>query len=327
MEEIQKLVSSSTVELQNTIRRLGQDITKLNSKVAALEDDNTELKRKVERLERRNRKNNLVIFGFPHNSLRAEELAGSVITELKRLLGLDVELRDIDNAYYIGNPNKSKRPVLLQLTSCLIKNKIFSNVYKLKGKGISISHDLSSSEREVNKVLVEHLKRAKARKLVAFIRRDKLHIGEEVYTYQQLIERGEQIEQPLDTDTEVFASPLPRQSISAPSTPTIHEFDNSAPAENQNAENIVASSVNSDGTVDPPSLQHLQSAFPPVHRAVIGNNNTTQLSGSAGYHKANAEAANSVPNIRTSTTPTTQVGVGTRTRLKSTRIQGQSVKK
>lgn len=318
LEEIQKLIAGSTIELQNTIKRLSQDIAKLNTNIATLESANTKLQERVEFLERRNRKNNIIIFGFPHDNLRTEELAKAVIVELKTLLSLELKTSDINNTYYIGNHNKPKRPVIVQLSTYITKSRILRNVAKLKGKGISISNDLSPSERKVNKVLVDHLKQAKSKKLVAFIRGDKLHIGEEIYSYQQLIEKRDNVERCIDAEgieDEVF---IPRFSTSAPGTPTKGTKYNLESSTTKHQDDAATSAGSPCSTVYPPP----ESTSQPGQQNVV--NDLIRKTDSVSSRKGNANAgaaADPITKVRTISTPTTPALISTRS--KSTRIQGQ----
>ncbi|KAG5893676.1 hypothetical protein JTB14_028830 [Gonioctena quinquepunctata] len=96
------------------------------------------------------------------------------------------------------------------------ETKIFKHLYKLKGTGISITHDLRPEDRELNRNLVHHLKEARAKNQKAHIKNFKLFVNAVPYTIEEL-------ENPTDSLNTELESSLPKiqpKNKSAPSTPT-----------------------------------------------------------------------------------------------------------
>lgn len=297
LEEIKALITNSKQELQTAIKQLSATIDNLHKTVTDLRGQNCNLERRLEGLERQSRKNNIIVFGLENTNHRNTELANWIISKLESLLEVTVSLQEINNVYYIGKHDSPNRPVIVQFSSYLTKIKIFKNLFKLKGKNISISHDLSPEDRKINKVLVSNLKEAKSKKLAAYIKGNKLHIGEEVYSYQQLIDRKPIIAESTNngniTDDDVFTAIPTRLSFSAAH---IENTSHAAPPVNQNTDSVVADRSTS------------VAALPASNTAGTG------CTGGSNSHN------NSTSKNKTSGTPTTH------TRTRSTRLQGQPKK-
>lgn len=313
LEEIKKLIIGVKSELQDDLKQLGFTINDLKQTIAELQDRNSELESRLERLERRNRKNNIVVFGLSKSTINNQrDLAEWIASKFRSLLEVNVNLHEINNVYYIGKQENTKRPLIVEFTSFITKTLIFKNINKLKGKGISITHDLSPQDRKINKVLVANLREARSKKLVAYIRGNNLHIGEEVYSYQDLVNRKPLTSETVvngnavDEDDEVFVAAPARRSISTPCLP--RDSQGSDTAAGTVSESLVGPTVPSP--VAPPvapldSVEANQRSVRPGSSSCKIGNNTT-----------NATKIN-----KPSGTPTTAP-----TRSRSTRLQGQPKK-
>lgn len=219
LDEIKRLFAENNAALHQALGRLekyfSDQINSLNKTICNLEKENSTLRDKVEYLERNSRRNNLVIFGLPRTEKKGIELLNWVIEQIKQLLGVKLHPNDISNIYFRGQKENEGKPLVLEFRSWLTKGNIFKNTYKLKGKSISIANDLSKREQEINRVLVTHLREARKKKLSAYIRGSKIHIGEEVFTYEQLVGKPDS----NFSDPEFLQSTPKRKSVSAPGTP------------------------------------------------------------------------------------------------------------
>lgn len=218
LDEIKKLLNSQNSELKIKIDKLEKsfigEITKLNQKVDSLQHENKQLISRIEFLERKHRKNNILIFGL-HSDLTGDELCEWIVSRLRDLLQVEVSVCSINNLYFLKG---GKNPLVIEFATFLTKLKILKSCFKLKGKSIYISNDYSKQEREINKILVPHLRDARKKNLKASIRGGKLYVGDDVYTHDQLGELPKVDSLPISSNEEVFV-PQPRLSISAPSTP------------------------------------------------------------------------------------------------------------
>lgn len=196
--------------------RLSEAISQFAEKVSRLEQENNSLRGRLEGLERKVRRNNIVIFGIPVVEYTGKNLISFVAEKLSTLLDIEVTSLELDDAYVLGKGvNTDRRPILVELASQRSKQKIFGKVSKLKGTRVRISHDLAPEDREKAALLRKHLKSAKDRGLKAFIRGNRLHVGNEVYAADQLSSIL-----PLADSEESDPEVSIRKSHSAPSTPT-----------------------------------------------------------------------------------------------------------
>lgn len=176
-------------EIKNTIEtseaRLTQKIEEDKNRLIRLEKENLILKEEIEILKRNNKKNNIIIFGIRHQ--RTSLTIKFLIQKLKELLGVDLNEFDISDFYTLGNTEES--PIKIEFTTYLKKKLILHNCHKLKDTNISINHDLTSKQREDNKLLRKHLQLAKKDKNeTCYIRKDVLYVNDKCYTIEDLLE-------------------------------------------------------------------------------------------------------------------------------------------
>lgn len=195
-------------ELKKQINDLKADVisttNNLEKKIIELEAENKTLKQNVIHLERRVRKNNLIIFGI---SVEEPNLTTSVL-KIFNDIGVTIEVGDLNDVYRITTTNSN--PVVVEFISYQQKLLVLKNVHKLKGKNIFVAKDLSIEDRKKNKILLHHQKQARAKGELAYIKGEKLYIGNQPYTINQL-ENPE-----TDDDQE---NPQEEKANSAPSTP------------------------------------------------------------------------------------------------------------
>lgn len=189
----------------------------LERKNSEWENKYLQLKNDYEKLEKELKKNNIVIFGLDS---AAQDLGTFAINSLNHHLGLNLTLSDINNVYAFGKQS-SKKPIIVKFISYLRKQEVLRNSKKLKGTGISVAEDLSLDERKENKILRQHLIKARKQKLNATIKNRKLIVNGQKYTAQQLAEEEEEdISSEENTVNNEVAQTS--RSNSAPSTPNIN---------------------------------------------------------------------------------------------------------
>ena len=114
--------------------------------------------------------------------------------------------------YKLGKLDNS--PIAVEFISYRKTKLVLENAKKLKGKNISITKDLCTSDRADNKKLATHMKEAKKKGLISYIMGNKLVIGEGIYTMDQLRDIG--------NSTDYQGCEKNRQEAdSGPSTPNI----------------------------------------------------------------------------------------------------------
>lgn len=184
--ETKKLYELLKASNEEQTKILAQEITKLKT----LTDQRVEaLSVRCTNSERARRKNNVVVFGLEIG----DQLVNNTISEINRLLELNIQEQDINNIYYVGKQER-KRGIVIEFVSYLKKLSIFKNVKKLKGTKVAIVNDLIPEDRLINKILVKHLKIAKQENKQARIRGNLLEIEGKKYTADQLENKGEEDE-------------------------------------------------------------------------------------------------------------------------------------
>ncbi|KAG5883746.1 hypothetical protein JTB14_023168 [Gonioctena quinquepunctata] len=179
----------------------------LNGKLETLEEKCTKLEHKIVEIERFNKRNNIVIFGVEAKKDNVLEVTG----KLNEIFNCSLSEKDVNNIYLIGK----KGTIILEFISYLQKLKIFQNLKKLRGTGISVSHDLGPEDQATNKILVKDLKSARVNNYQAHMKNHKLYVNGTPYTPKGL----------EDGDKESEAELLPKAN-SAPHTPsTSHKKD------------------------------------------------------------------------------------------------------
>ncbi|KAG5874488.1 hypothetical protein JTB14_003387 [Gonioctena quinquepunctata] len=200
--KLETIIKKNTSEIKAEIKSINDTS---NQRLENLEKRYFKIEEKIVYIERENKKNNIVIFG---KTTDGENLLNTTLEQLNIIFGCKLDERDINNIHLIGKKNDYCR---IHLESAETKN-----IYKLKGTGISITHDLRPEDRELNRNLVHHLKEARAKNQKAHIKNFKLFVNAVPYTIKEL-------ENPTDSLNTELESSLPKtqaENKSAPSTPT-----------------------------------------------------------------------------------------------------------
>lgn len=207
-------INDKTTEIRNEFKQqiteLNQGIhSKINSyeeKIAKLENKNIQLEKTILQLQRRARKNNVVIFGITSTEPNLFEYTLKLLNESLELNILVTELNDI---YRVGSKENPVQPVIVEFISFQRKSVVLRNAKKLKGKNIFINQDLCYEDRIINKILSKHLKEVRSKHIQAYIKGNKLIIGSETYTVEE-----------LESNTPIHIDPQENiKPNSAPSTP------------------------------------------------------------------------------------------------------------
>lgn len=180
-EEIKKNKTDLKHFIEASEIRILLKIEEINERVKTLEKENEGLKKKVEYMERDIKKNSILIYGL---DLEEDYTVDHVCTKLRNILEIPLSSLDINDYSILNIP---KHPLKINFITNIKKREIFKNCKKLKGTNIGISNDLTYNQRQDYKILKEHLKVAREKKeQTAFIRNNKLHIGNDEYTVETL---------------------------------------------------------------------------------------------------------------------------------------------
>lgn len=190
MTEITKEIIEELLETANKKQSaelkeyLDENIKDVNEKIRKTAEKLRKLEERCVLLERKQRKNNIVLFGIETSN---ENLSTVVLKKLNETLETSLEITDFNNVYKINRSPKS--PVIVEFVSFYKKLVLFrdkSKLKELKNFGIAIANDLCTEDRLIQKVLVKHLKEARGKNIPARIRGFKLEIQGTLYTADQL---------------------------------------------------------------------------------------------------------------------------------------------
>lgn len=206
-EEILKNRSEIKSCIEASEARLLLKIELLKKTVSNLEKENCMLKEEVEILKRKQNKKNIVIFGL--NKKQEDIQADNLCKDLKDLIDVELKSSDINDVYQLGKTNNC--PIKIEFSTYLKKKEVLENCKKLKGKKITITHDLTLTQRSEIKILKKHLFMAKQEQKYkeCYIKGNKLIVDGTSYGVEEL-------------EKEIILDNKPN---SEPSTPTIKSIE------------------------------------------------------------------------------------------------------
>ena len=147
-------------EVNSKFEEVSENVTKVKT---ALDDT---MRKVDEEKERDSRSNNIIIFRVPETDVKEDRVKSDKAYCLRlfnEVLGVAVKDNDF-KCFRLGKVDQSIRPLMVQCKEKSDKNKIMESLYKLRSaepifKNISITHDLSISERKECKTLVAEAKK------------------------------------------------------------------------------------------------------------------------------------------------------------------------
>lgn len=162
-----------------TVNEKVDDLQKLTEQNCG---DITSLVVRMDGSEDRQRRSNLVFYGFQDASDETWAQSEKRVIDLC-LSNLEVPLqsRDIERAHRIGRFQPSKnRPIIVRFCHYKDRELILSNAKKLKGTNYSVSEDFSPNTRKARKHLIQF---GKASRKSYKLRHDKLTIDGTTYVF------------------------------------------------------------------------------------------------------------------------------------------------
>lgn len=127
--EMQKQTEDLTSAMDEKLLPVTQELRELRS-------DNIKLKERVAFLERKDRENNLLLFGLQETEQSQSELMKMTIEKIQTDLNITMHTTDINKIYRIGRKDSSStaktRPTMVSLTNSWRKTEILKNKKKLR---------------------------------------------------------------------------------------------------------------------------------------------------------------------------------------------------
>ncbi|KAG5889294.1 hypothetical protein JTB14_031941 [Gonioctena quinquepunctata] len=121
---------------QETLAEIKVELQSVSTKVSILEEENYKLKKEIQNLDRKQRRNNIVVFG-----IETEDKLES-LSHLSDTFEVPIKLSDTNNIYSFETKN-NKRIIKIELLSYWKKIDIQKFLYKLKNKNIFVANDQS----------------------------------------------------------------------------------------------------------------------------------------------------------------------------------------
>ena len=144
MTESLDALSKKIDELETEIKKKDEKIQLLEDRVGILEEEKESQGKEIDDLEQYSRRNCLLLHGVVETN--GECTDGIIIKTCVEELGIDVKQVDLDRSHRPGkvkrNDNKP-RPIILKFARYAVRNKVFSNKKKLKGKKLLIIESLT----------------------------------------------------------------------------------------------------------------------------------------------------------------------------------------
>ena len=160
----------------NKINDLETTNATLTAKTQVLEDKIDDLQHNIERLElivddheQRNRNFCLLLHGVAENE--KEDTNKLVIDSIQEHLDITIELENIQRSHRLGPPRKATRvtrnsaanntspktrPIIVRFRDFAVRQEIYKNKKKLKGKKISITENLTKKRYQLYQLSMRH---------------------------------------------------------------------------------------------------------------------------------------------------------------------------
>ena len=132
-------------ELERKNKKKNEKIKELEETIDILTEKNKSLTSDVDELEQYSRRNCLLSHGVQENE--NENTDDIVLKTMSEELDIEIKENDLDRTHRIGNRNRrdgKPRAIIVKFTRYAIRNKIYSNKKKLKGKNFLITESLTS---------------------------------------------------------------------------------------------------------------------------------------------------------------------------------------
>lgn len=136
-------IKKDIMEIKNCV---DTDINQMSSTLNAMKTENEKNLQKLEIMEQELKKNNLRVFNLKEKT--NEDTIQEVINLFNSKMHLDIKKDDIEVCYRIGKIEKEKtRGIFLKMTSCYLKQNIYTNKKLLLGTGVVVREDFTTNRK------------------------------------------------------------------------------------------------------------------------------------------------------------------------------------
>ena len=138
------VLSKKIDELETEVKNKDEKIQLSENVVQILEEERESQGKEIDDLEQYSRRNCLLLHGVVETNTECTD--DIIIITCAEELGIDVKQEDLDRSHRLGkvkrNDNKP-RPIIVKFARYAVRNKVFSNKKKLKGKKLLITESLT----------------------------------------------------------------------------------------------------------------------------------------------------------------------------------------
>ena len=137
-------LSKKIDELETEIKNKDEKIQLLENRVEILEEEKESQGKEIDDLEQYSRRNCLLLHGVVETN--AECTDDIIIKTCAEELGIDVKQEDLDRSHRLGKVKRNDnrpRSIIVKFARYAVRNKVFSNKKKLKGKKLLITESLT----------------------------------------------------------------------------------------------------------------------------------------------------------------------------------------
>ena len=127
-------------ELETEIKNKDEKIQLLENRVEILVEEKESQGIEIDDLEQYSRRNCLLLHGVVETN--AECTDDIIIKTCPEELGFDVKQEDLDRLGKVKRNDSKPRPIIVKFACYVVRNKVFSNKKKLKGKKLLMTESL-----------------------------------------------------------------------------------------------------------------------------------------------------------------------------------------
>lgn len=162
-----KRLEETIVKLESRFFDLEQKMDVLQQEANMVKEENSLLREKLQRLEcaqndsdQYNRRWNVRIYNVQEKAGETpEDCVSQSCKVFTDLLGVKTSDKDLEAAHRTGKPlpgRKRPRPIIVRFTDRRLRDRVIAEKRKLKGKGVTISEDLTAANYSLQKAAFTH---------------------------------------------------------------------------------------------------------------------------------------------------------------------------
>lgn len=177
---------SALLGLQDRVLSLERGWEEARSVNLELRKTITLMEEKIDDLENRERRNNLLFFGFEEAAWETWDQTLRFVEEsVARTMGITISSSDIERAHRLGRRIQGKtRPIIVKFSSFRTKLEILRRAGALRGTGFGVAEDFSKLVREQRRGLLPFYREARDAGRVAKLMYNKLYIGGTAFVFR-----------------------------------------------------------------------------------------------------------------------------------------------